>query len=308
LGYNQKTNMIKRFVPYVWYLIPLLCIIFLIRTLFWPGSNSIHTYAISDPVSPCRTCSIDETLPHREYKKIEDSIKRGDERREWISKSSGSGGTAVFIGIRTIQDEIWNDSINPTFKDPSYYLVLAGYKLNENISFFIDSNRWYIKYVVWNFISEDKKSRSGYYAKKRVPFRFSRDDNSLLIPITKTEFYIVAPLVLLIGFAILYLSIYLIIGLPIRILRRISKGRPFCQENIDDLHFEAAAFIALPFLMLLVQALLYLCFRRYMLSEVAFDFDFSALFWSILVGVIVLIIARAFNKGYKLQEEQALTI
>jgi FtsH-binding integral membrane protein len=45
-----------------------------------------------------------------------------------------------------------------------------------------------------------------------------------------------------------------------------------------------------------------------MVPEVQFDFDLSSFFSWIVAGAVVLIIASAFNKGHKLQEEQALTI
>jgi multisubunit Na+/H+ antiporter MnhB subunit len=56
------------------------------------------------------------------------------------------------------------------------------------------------------------------------------------------------------------------------------------------------------------KGLLYLSFKKYMVPEVQFDFDLSSFFSWIVAGTVVLIIASAFNKGHKLQEEQALTI
>jgi hypothetical protein len=302
--------MMKRLLPYIWYSLPLLCILYLIGMVVWSNYNSslnFESSTISEDIESWKSHSINPQLPYVEYKKIEDSVKREEDTREAISKSMGGGVTAGFIGVREIQDNIW-DEPETTSKDATYYLQLPQYKLEQNSSFFISNNSWYIKYVVWDFISKDQKSRHGHVAKKQVRFRFSKDEKALLIPITKTAFNILKPLVMLIGIAFLIIMLYLVIGLPARVLINISKGEPFCESNIRDLYFLGVAIMSLPFFNLLGKGLLYLSFKKYMVPEVQFDFDLSSFFSWIVAGAVVLIVASAFNKGYKLQEEQALTI
>jgi hypothetical protein len=271
------------------------------------SSLNFESSTISEDIDSSSSHFINPQLPYVEYKKIEDSLKREEDRREAISRSSGSGWTTGFIGVREIQDNIWNEP-ETTSNDATYYLELPQYKLEQNSTFFISNNCWYIKYVVWDLISKDHKSSRGHVAKKQVRFRFSKDDNALLIPITKTAFNILKPLVMLIGIAFLIIMLYLVIGLATRVLINISKGEPFCESNLRDLYLAGVAIMSLPFFTLLGKGLLYLSFKKYVVPEVQFDFDLSSFFSWIVAGTVVLIIASAFNKGHKLQEEQALTI
>jgi hypothetical protein len=217
------------------------------------SSLNFESSTISEDIDSSSSHFINPQLPYVEYKKIEDSLKREEDRREAISRSSGSGWTTGFIGVREIQDNIWNEP-ETTSNDATYYLELPQYKLEQNSTFFISNNCWYIKYVVWDLISKDHKSSRGHVAKKQVRFRFSKDDNALLIPITKTAFNILKPLVMLIGIAFLIIMLYLVIGLPARVLINISKGEPFCESNLRDLYFVGVAVISLPFFTLLEKA------------------------------------------------------
>lgn len=307
--------MLKKLLPNLGFALALILIAFIVFQLYFfeiSGTSLYYMESISDTVR-YEKYSLNDTMPYRQYKKIKDSIEQEEYKRARINESSGGGWTAGFIGIRTIDDCSFSSNKVQKNNCTKYYLLLPNYRLSKNTEFVIGNGKNFIKYVIWDRSKSNPGrgdyARQGHYVYKPVRFRFS-NNAGLLIPVTKKQYYLLYPLIVAISIIFLIFLLYIILALPVRVILKISLGMPFDKANIRALYLISFGLIAFPFIILLITFLLHLLFKNYFVSQVELDLSkaFTSHWVMLIIGVIVMLVARAFYKGYKLQEEQKLTI
>ncbi len=315
--------------------------------------------------------SINDSLPHYEYKKKEDSLKRIFDARQLDNKSISYGKTYGSIGayyvkktwqnswdnnskndplIRSMQDSI--DTLNQKWvklkdnkdsikklkeqlgdimwrfnvrsnellqemnknEEKLYYLGLNGYSpTNYNTKFFMDKGTYNLAYVKWDSVVKRKydSTKTGHYERKQIPVRYTTEDKRILIPISKKQFSLIDGFLNTWTFIWLFLFVYFFIGLPIQILINISKGNAFNKKNI--LRFKIMAYVL--FAYALASTLIPYVLKFFFRKLIPDDFKYQSIIQSLLnnlylflIAIAIFIIAKAFQKGYKLQQEQDLTI
>jgi len=224
----------------------------------------------------------------------------------------------------TSQDSALTDSLsfnyyvkgtsNARLNQPEkYFLYFAGYSLNNDCTYLIDSGNYKLKYPVWDIMDAGKKrlkEHTGYLAIKQIPFRFVEKKNAILLPINALNFKIAKTVILVFYISILIYSIIIMIILPIIILLSISKGIVFTLNNIKYLYFIAYSFLGYSLFSCILTVALRFVFQLYKVSEFSYNYWNLAedYYISFLIGLIVYGIAKAFDKGYQIQKENDLIV
>ncbi len=191
------------------------------------------------------------------------------------------------------------------------FIVLGPYTLDGGSYFTQNKQYGTLKYIVTEDNTPIKpfdQLPKGHYAQVPVPIRYSA--GSLLIPLPGNNIKVISVVDDICVALIVIAGIIIFFALPLATLKSISKGRAFERANIRDLNIIGWALIAIPVLQLLKQWVLAFIFRSYLFPPLHFNYAKFIDEYHIcaLCGIIVLIIAKAFNKGYILQQEQDLTV
>ena len=193
-----------------------------------------------------------------------------------------------------------------------HFLAMGNYSLDPDSKFFIRNKTYNLAYLKWDTIVRNgDTSISGHYLSKPLAVRYIPDRKKILIPVSKSgyDFWRVAIPVL--GLLLAMCMAYVYIGLPIHILLSISSGYAFTEKNIRALHtitlvlvIHATLTIFLPYII-----------RAFYSRLIPRDFELPSLgnrimdhVYMLLIAVVLLAIARAFKKGYRLQQEIELTV
>ncbi|HMK05199.1 MAG TPA: DUF2975 domain-containing protein [Ferruginibacter sp.] len=213
-----------------------------------------------------------------------------------VNKSPGPG-------LRNIGKEAETD----------YYISLSGYSLSAYDSkFFIYGDKYFLTYTKIDSVVKSVSGTisEGHYEKKEIPVRFTKD-NLILIPISRKAFsffhYLFYPVAIITGL----LFIYFFLGLPTQVLVTISKGKAFTGQNIKNIKWISSFLIIFTLIKLLSPYFFHLIFFRKIPADFAFTSPlnyFTDNFKLIAFTLIITAIRTAFLKGYKLQQEQDLTV
>jgi hypothetical protein len=319
------------------------CIAFFAFSLIANGYNPRPSSKFDGPAykfTETKLKPIDQSPPdslspaENEYNKFIDSVKL---RRRIKNGNDGQGGNSLpFLFIGTQVDVscdtcgskwFWNqfDAVMKTGKSQApvqSYISLLGWKLKatrddilygpDSVVFHVEHKQPYVrKYAV---ISSPIKGKNGsiYYkygeVDEPVKFHFDPYDKSLLIPVSKTlmsTIYYIS-----FGIAIVWGCYFLVvIGIFIRFVIDISKGEAFTKKNLQALRLIALTFLIYPLIAFLFNLLLGLIFRSYITDDVVLSkATWNEAWKSIGLGLVFLMLYRAFRQGKKLKDEQEFTI
>lgn len=271
--------------------------------------------------------SLNDSLPHYRYKELEDSLAQIESLKKMNNKLLISGFSIGFLGYYTqIKDSIFIDSITQASKTierkkVNYYLGLSNYYINSHhYQTFRDSGRTYLKYPIWTKIDSAKKSRSGYYDVK--PLNIDVDDlpeekihqfntpRTLYIQISKTKFNTLKIIIGGLQTLLAIFSFIVIFLMPIWVLKDIANNACFEERTYKRLFLIAITILTNCFINTISPYLI-----RWFLGDTipdAFSLNLALslknMISSIIAGYVILILAFAFRKGHRLQQEQTLTI
>ena len=203
-----------------------------------------------------------------------------------------------------------------------YYVVLPGYKLTDPDSYFyMQTGQSFLASPHWDTTRKqagEPSVRSGYYKQKPVPFRFASarqphtfdQKGQVLISISEKACNRLSIFIIILYIITLLVLLYIILALPGKILLRISSGEIFTRQNIRQLNIIAWTLLSIPFAIISLQGLFRLIYHRYFTAEVQLHIWDTLLDQQpfLIAGLVTLAIAKAFQKGYSLQEEQDLTV
>lgn len=235
-----------------------------------------------------------------------------------ISQESATINQEKLDGINKIINErnhYLNDSLTAEqVKEKNYYFGLNGYSLKDfNTKFFIKNEKINLAFVKWDSTIKRKydSTKKGHYEHKQIGVRFAIDRKQLLIPISKSNYDILKAGFYSLLILNIFLSIYFFIGSPIQILINISRGRAFTDKNINLL----SGITIVTFIYASINIFAPHIFRLLFWKKIPQDFQLAPFFnnlmenlWPFFICIILFFITKAFKRGYKLQEEQALTI
>lgn len=211
-----------------------------------------------------------------------------------------------------------NDAMRIRFRgsekqDGQYYLSLGGYTLHHDSRFYIDKGTYNLMYVKWDSVTKRKydSTRIGHYESKQIPVRYAAGDNNILIPISINTYNILATLLKVAFIFLLFIGLYVFIGMPVQILLNISKGKAFTEKNIHMFRVMSIVLFISTIISIFGPYILHIVFYKLIPSEFKLPGMFPTLInnlYLILIALILFFISRAFKKGYMLQKEQELTV
>ena len=241
-----------------------------------------------------------DSLPYYTYKKITDSVKNISDNE--IAKNTihpwGYNISSGFIGLqKTFRTWYGWYTDNKSHFEPAYFISVPHYILDNKFNAYYRDGNYYLKHKISNRVEPIKVA-------------YLAETKSILIPISEKAYNIAW-----IGFLAIIVPasiglLYILLGLPINILISISRGKVFTKVNIIDLHLVAYSLLGFAFAQMLMPYIikLFLAGRIPATFSISFTELLSSEVTDFIIGFIILVIARAFAKGYKLQQEQDLTI
>lgn len=244
-----------------------------------------------------------DSLLYTEYQKIEGSVRRHITEENENNFSHGTGWGVLSVGISSFEDDS---------KKASHYVRSTAYYLKEDdFQFFSKNGRNYIKYTVW-----DKKEgdvRSGYTAVTETPVKLVKEENNtdwtILFPVSGSMnvLHVVFPIVaafLMVAGLIFYLQ------KPLKILLNISRGDAFSDYNIKNLYNIAWFTLLVGLLSGVIKIVVHLLFKSQVPEQLSFSYYIALMTGSeaYIAALVILLVAKAFDDGQKLQEENDLTV
>jgi hypothetical protein len=212
-----------------------------------------------------------------------------------------------------------------------YYIGLKGFELKLHRHYFRDNNTNYIiseSKGLGNTVFSDepdevqgdssfKKSRFYEFSNKEitknihsVSFRYDYWNRLVLIPISKKTYSLLETIETVIGILCWIYTLLLLLFVPYGILRNISKGKAFDIATIKRVDFLAYNFLLYPFALFIYRSIVHLLLRNYISSDLRSTALQELLGNGIIlyIGLLLFALGVALKKGYKLQQEQELTV
>lgn len=284
-------------------LIFLVLIIMLLLNLFWPKYHHGFSNLSRDPILSERLSGLNDSMPHYSYKKIEDSI-----RQEFHAENSPldfprSGWSFLGFGLSELVFKEKSESKN--------FIRLDGYHLEQYAVWYRQNGKTMVRY----FVPETKTgfTETGHDLTKETDIVFHEDQDekgSVLVPVSKTVSIIITVLIWIFGALWILLMFNNIISRPLNVLMRIAGGDVFNEKNIASLYSLGWMLLFSGLLYGLLQIAFFLIFSSRIPPYIGFSF-FDAIMsgsMAIVASMIAFLIAKAFERGYDLQQEQELTV
>lgn len=92
------------------------------------------------------------------------------------------------------------------------------------------------------------------------------------------------------------------------VLLEVASGKAFTVKNYRRLFYIAGIIALFPITSLFTQVILQWSYRSYYAGDLLPDFDSGNKISWMLAALVVFLLALAFRKGYRMQQEQELTI
>jgi len=261
--------------------------------------------------------NVPDSIGYNAYNRLHDSIVTTRDLRDNNFLYEGDGSFASIFGLRRAINcdtcslsWFYKAGIYDTSKR-AYFILLPGWKITAGK-----------KYYLWGDSDIFKMSNNRYilnpdepYYKKANPqynrprdVRYSKQDECVMIPVSKTAYGILKVSFLITGIAFLILTLFLISSF-INFTLDLAKGLSFTAQNIKRLKRIAYALLALPLFVFVLNLFLRLLFNRYLDDDVELNPEIWADTWKIIaVGVLFYALFEAFRQGKKLKDEQDLTV
>lgn len=272
--------------------------LFEIKNLFFtemPHSTLI-TDTNSDPVMKAFIDSMNQLYPHpSEQQKIERDME--------IDKKIQERHTYKFDSFQKERE-----------KDKSYYFALNGYELKDYDSkFYIKDNSYNLAYVKWDTSKKNgyQTVTYGHYESKQLKIRYASTDNRILIPVSKRTHTVLS--IGMFGFTVVTFMVFLyfFFSLPIQVLLNIAKGKAFTEKNISMLKQISWAALVISMLTIASPYIFRLIFWKMIPGDFVLKPFFNTLLQNLpilFMSLVAFFVAKAFQRGHKLQQYEDLTI
>lgn len=281
-----------------------------------------NTSIIYDVVSPSsnrmadslRLMDINLVQKENEYKNLQKEIALKTSGHT-IYSDPGLGTTSIKMVTIVKPGEKRNNS--------SEKFLLLGYLGLRNRSherfypeyrFYTKNDTAFIAHLIFNASKNNKGEQVNTYKyedAKKVNYFYSIQENAqgIMIPVKSGFLKTLYKIILWIFSILLLMATVFIFVTTIIVILQISKGKAFSELNIIGLKWLAIiSFIttALPYLF---NAVFYLIYFKDFYPQVTFTHSlFDSDYKVFLVAIIYWVLYLAFRKGYKLQQENDLTV
>ncbi|MBI3137777.1 MAG: DUF2975 domain-containing protein [Sphingobacteriales bacterium] len=194
-----------------------------------------------------------------------------------------------------------------------YFITFRDIRIKENNHFFVQNGNYYLAHAVWDSTrkADGATYRSGHYVRLPLKVRYDKDQEMVLIPASRAVYNFLQTLftILMLGFFIV--GFYILIGLPVSILGSVSNGQVFTLTNIHQLRTIYIFLFILSLLKAGTPLLVHWIISFFTPTVFETPSVFESLYSSIpllIAGLVVFLISTAFQKGYKLQQEEDFTV
>jgi hypothetical protein len=202
---------------------------------------------------------------------------------------SGPSNYLLFAGVTMMQYDC--DTLAKKTGD-IYYISLGGYAIRSNTSFYINGNEYLLE-------------KNGEIQKTGVRLTHPGHNGkgvNVLVPVSFGNFELLQYLFffgILGAFTAWLLFFY---RYPVRVMINISKGQPFIKQNITYLNYTGWAVIITCLAATIIPTLIRLCLSSRIPAAIYYPFwsAFMDMKWGIFIGILVLMLAKAFRRGYKI--------
>jgi hypothetical protein len=264
--------------------------------------SSYNSEIIEDTIAS--NTAINDSLPHYEYRQIEDSIQLLEACRQSQRGVIVNSASVMAAGFAHIHQ---NDICFSGAETDTYFQMLSGYYLLHDAEFYTRDGKSFLKYVVWD--NNDRELRKGHYEIKEIGVRFKSDENgkeitvtrkgSVLIPVSKKSYGVikVVTYTVMVLFGICGLCLFVL--LPLRVLYSIARGVIFTVRTVRDLFIVGWGLIAFALLPAIFSFIIYKAYDSKIPDEIYLSLPLVFLQYKglLLAGLIILMVARAFEKG-----------
>lgn len=286
-----------------WILFSMLILVLLCINIFPPGTKPLSPYAMENVTGIANESLLNDSLPYYRYKQIEDSLNYINYKAEYFSNAGESSELLLgYLGVGTYGKG----------DKKSSFLIIQGYTLSDFARVENKKANTLLYYPVWDNTYENY--RNGHLESKAINLKYRIDEKTkegkVYLPVgngfssfLKILFYIIALITVLTCF-------YVILYIPVRLLYQLAKGKAFTEENIGSLYLTGWCLVGFSLMASLLPIIAHLLIQSQIPQEIQFSY-YAALLkpWKTLVaGLGVLLLAKAFLQGLNLKEEQALTI
>jgi hypothetical protein len=254
-----------------------------------------------------------------QYRTIKDSMEMIEDCEEAQLSNLGNSNFIGPVGVSKIPAFI-SCGLPPETGNQgtvnAHYLAFSGYSISGTSAFFIDRNKYMIKYAKEDYKSDSEQH--SHYETKEIPVRYIKPDPTLyssaygfvLVPITKQAYSTLRIILIVVGIALALLGLYYAIIRPLQTIVNISKGRVFGYQNTRNLRVAGRLFIAFAIIPVLLQLIFYNMISKQIPPEISLAFPRVLVEnrVSFIVAFIMLVLAKAFEKGHKIQKENSSII
>jgi hypothetical protein len=309
----------------------------IIASIYFTSGNTMYhtndvpgdTYTWSNHL-PAIDPEVPDSLPYFKYLEFKDKVNRTRQLRngefydlvglQWDGLICMGGGR--LCDTCTINHEMLCDTCTkwdiPGIKQ--YYIKLAGWKLNrstfvqyssDSVKFYVEHKQSYVRKAIVDKVSLKKDGTKDYLVHEAdipVKFRYDSRENCIMIPISKTVRDILNPVMLVIGILITLYYFYLVAAF-LNFIIDVSKGLSFTKKNIHRLRLIALSLLGFPALAFLLNLLMPVIFHSYFTEDVVFNIQSLNNDWKMMgIGIVFLLLFKAFRQGKILKDEQDLTV
>jgi hypothetical protein len=291
--------------------------IFLSTTVgpFNDGSTSSATIDELPPIDPV----IPDTIPHRRYKQLTDSIRFIRNRKNGMLQGFSLGGVIGFQTMERCEDCNFRAWDKGHIKDIDYLISFGDWKLDTTggeffipLIYFVKEGKSYLRKTICKKKSQSKWGSNFTCIEKdfAIPFRIDTQRKNIMVPVSETTFKIARIIVIGTTILVFIYFVYFVIGGFIKVLAEIAQGTPFSERNVKRLRFIALNLLFIPLGVFLISVLLVpLVFHSYFTSDIRLDAEsWKSLGKPAILCLIFAALYRAFKKGKQLKEENDLTV
>jgi hypothetical protein len=311
----------------------------IIASIYFTSSNIMYhtndvpgdTYTWSNHL-PAIDPEIPDSLAYFKYLEFKDKVKRTRQLRngEFLDLGGAEMGGLIRMGggmlcdTCTINHNMLCDTCAKLKLDipgiKQYYIKLSAWKLNrstfvqyssDSVKFYVEHKQSYVRKAIVDKVSLKKNGTKDYLVHEAdvpVKFRYDGSENCIMIPISKTVRDILNPVMLVIMILIALYFFYLIAAF-LNFIIDVSKGLSFTQKNINRLRLIALSLLGFPILAFLLNMLMPVIFHSYFTEDVVFNIQSLSNDWKMMgIGIVFLLLFKAFRQGKILKDEQDLTV
>jgi hypothetical protein len=276
----------------------LIVIVFLMSFIDAPGGKVHWSKPLVERRLHSKMSNFSPDMSHIEYMRIEDSIRRKVQDDNFDNLSTASSWSVGPFGVsKKRKGKSWD-----------YYFYSDGYNLHYTADYYSEDGK---NYIDWR---EFKNGKGGIKHKDLTSVRIVREDreksDKVLFPVSRTGYFVIMAVFLIVVVLMLYYTFRIFFGYTRRLLKNISRGMVFTSDNVYFLRALAFYLLVVGIVPPVLKLIVNLVLNSSLPPQLKFLW-YSTLMEnsnSVIGGLVVLLLVKAFRQGEALLEEHDLTV